>query len=60
MGERVILNIVNAMEDLNNENELDWFDDLTEGQQKAIDKSIEKLDNGERIPHAEVATRLRL
>lgn len=32
----------------------DWWDEITESHQQAIDKGIEQLDNGEGIPHDEV------
>lgn len=38
----------------------DWFDDLSEEQQQAVIKSLEKLDRGEGIPHEEVMARLGL
>ena len=38
----------------------DWFDDLTEQQQQAVDEAIAELDRGEGIPHEEVMRRLCL
>ncbi len=38
----------------------DWFDDLTEEQQQAVDEAIAELDRGEGIPHEEVMRRLGL
>ena len=38
----------------------DWFDDLTEKQQKAVDEAIAELDRGEGIPHEDVMRRLGL
>jgi hypothetical protein len=38
----------------------DWFDDLSEEQQQAVMKSLEKLDKGEGIPHEEAMARLGL
>ena len=32
----------------------DWWDEISEEQQKAIDKGIAQLDNGEGIPHKDV------
>jgi hypothetical protein len=38
----------------------DWFDDLTEEQQKSVDMAIAELDRGEGIPHEEAMRRLGL
>jgi hypothetical protein len=38
----------------------DWFDDLSDEQQQAVMKSLEKLDRGEGIPHEEAMARLGL
>ena len=38
----------------------DWFDDLTEEQQKDVFTAIEQLDRGEGIPHEEAVKRLGL
>ena len=40
--------------------EHDWFDDLTEEQQRSVDRALEQLDRGEGIPHAEAMKRLGL
>jgi len=32
----------------------DWWDEISQEQQKAIDKGITQLDKGEGIPHKEV------
>ena len=44
----------------NNEDDLDWFDELTEEQQLAVLKALNQLDNGEGIPHEEAIIRLGL
>ena len=54
------ISVVKKVKALLKKKEHDWFDDLSEEQQEAIDRSIENLDKGERIPHAEVAARFRL
>jgi hypothetical protein len=38
----------------------DWFDDLTEEQQKSVVRGLEQLDRGEGIPHEEAMLRLGL
>ena len=40
------ISVINEVRALLKEKGYDWFDDLTEEQQQAIDRSIEKLDNG--------------
>jgi len=39
---------------------VDWFDDLTEEQQKSVMRSLEQADRGECIPHEEAMARLGL
>ena len=39
---------------LKNEQESDWWDELSVAQRKGIEKAIEELENGEGIPHSEV------
>jgi hypothetical protein len=43
-----------------NEDEHDWFDELTEDQQLAVDKALEQLDRGEGIPHEQAIILLGL
>jgi predicted transcriptional regulator len=44
-----------------NENEKpDWFDELTEEQQKSVLIGLEQADRGEVIPHEEALARLGL
>lgn len=35
-------------------NKADWWDEISPAQQRAIDKGLKQLDNGEGIPHKEV------
>lgn len=37
--------------------EHDWFDDLTEEQQQAVNRALGQLDRGEGIPHEEAMAR---
>ena len=44
----------------NEEDEHDWFDDLTEEQQQSVDRALAQADRGEVIPHEEAMLRLGL
>jgi hypothetical protein len=46
------LELVYHIFEASNKNE--WWDEISEEHQKAIDKGIEQLNNGEGIPHQEV------
>jgi len=45
---------------INNESDVDLFDELTEEQQKSVLKSLEQADNGETISHEEALKKLGL
>ena len=44
----------------NNDEEHDWFDDLSDEQQQTVLTGIEQLDNGEFITHEDAMIRLGL
>jgi hypothetical protein len=44
----------------NDNDQPDWFDELTEEQQQDVLIAIEQADRGEGIPHEEAMLRLRL
>ena len=44
----------------NDNEELDWFDELSEEQQQSILRGLEQADKGEVIPHSEALTMLGL
>jgi len=41
------------------ENDLDWWDGISQAERKAIEKGIAEADRGELTPHAEVIEELR-
>jgi len=45
---------------MNNNEDFDWFDELTEEQQQDVFTAIEQLDRGEGIPHEEALLRIGL
>jgi hypothetical protein len=54
------ISIIKEVKNLLKKKEHDWFDDLSEDQQQAVMRSLEKLDRGEGIPHEEAMARLGL
>jgi len=54
------ISLIKKIKNLLKKREHDWFDDLTEEQQQAAFRSIEKLERGEGIPHEEAIARLGL
>ena len=52
--------VIKKMKKLLHRERADWFDDLTEEQQQAVDEAIAQLDRGEGIPHEEAMRRLGL
>lgn len=54
------INLIKEIKNLLKSRSHDWFDDLSEDQQQAVMKSLEKLDRGEGIPHEEAMARLGL
>jgi len=54
------ISLIKKMKKILKKKEHDWFDDLTEEQQQAVMRSLEKLDRGEGIPHEEAIARLGL
>ena len=45
---------------MNNEDDFDWFDELTDDQQQDVFEAIEQADRGEGILHEEALVRLGL
>ena len=54
------INLIKEIKNLLKSRNHDWFDDLSDEQQQAVMKSLEKLDRGEGIPHEEAMARLGL
>ncbi|MDB4903899.1 MAG: hypothetical protein JWQ63_3180 [Mucilaginibacter sp.] len=54
------INLIKEIKNLLKSRSHDWFDDLSDEQQQAVMKSLEKLDRGEGIPHEEAMARLGL
>jgi len=52
--------LIKALEDLLKINEQDWFDDLSDDQQKSVMRGIAQADRGKTISHQEAAARLGL
>jgi hypothetical protein len=52
--------LIEEIKDLLQNRNHDWFDDLSDEQQQAVMKSLEKLDKGEGISHEEAMKRLGL
>lgn len=48
------------MEEVNENIEHDWFDELSEEQQASVLRGLEQLDNGQGIIHEEAMIRLEL
>jgi len=44
---------------LKKEKGADWWDEISEGERKAIEESLAEADNGQLIPHAEVMKEVR-
>ncbi|RLD59813.1 MAG: hypothetical protein DRJ05_05875 [Bacteroidetes bacterium] len=38
--------------------DIDWWDELSMSQQESINKGLEQLERGERIPHEDVKKRI--
>lgn len=62
---RLIINtkkpsILNKVEEiLKKEKTADWWEDLSEDEKQAIDKSLAEADRGELIPHEEVMREIK-
>jgi len=54
------ISLIKKVKKMLKKKEHDWFDDLSEDQQQAVMRSLEKLDRGEGIPHEEAIARLGL
>lgn len=37
----------------------DWWDDISDGERKSIERGISEADNGELIPHKEVMRQMK-
>jgi len=48
------LDVLQALSNLLDKQEGDWWDELSEAEQADIDASIEEAERGEVIPHEEV------
>ena len=56
----VLFNISLFTMETNDTEKLDWFDELSEEQQKSILRGLEEADKGEVIPHNEALIMLGL
>jgi hypothetical protein len=54
------IGLIKKVKKLLHKEEVDWFDELTDEQKQAVNRSLEKLDRGEGIPHEEAIARLGL
>lgn len=51
--------IISKLYALKQGSDVDWYDELTTDQKKAIEKSITQADSGSTIPHNEVRKRIK-
>ena len=54
------ISLIQDIKNLLGSRDHDWFDDLSEEQQQAVNRSLAQLDRGEGIPHEQVAAKLGL